>query len=278
MPVTEGTGNIGATFVASDGRILGTLALMNSNQNAQIPVMDVDSSLICLDITYQNSQGHLKVGSRNCSSSLSLCEKDGDTACVVNKNLRAFNIETLTSEKAKIRTGLTVAGVTGTLSDCSSGNQTDCVATTHFKTMDLSSAGTSTSLTTNTFNTAIRTAGNFEFWGALGTRQSIAGDIDLISGNLKSGVTIFGETGQYPSMAFPLPSASITADLSNATFNAKVKSSTAFEYWDSAGIYQAGNGDANLIVGNIKDMVSTFGNAGTFAPDCGTDGQLNLSI
>ncbi|RYZ73731.1 MAG: DUF1566 domain-containing protein [Proteobacteria bacterium] len=275
MPVTEGTGNIGATFMASDGSVLGTLALLNSNQNAQIPVMDADASLICLDIIYQNSEGHLKAGSRNCSSSLPLCEKDEDSACVVTKDFRALSIETLDAAKSKMRIGLTLAGVKGTLADCDAGNQAGCVATSIFKTMDLTLAGTDISLRSNNFNTAIRSPGNFEFWDSLGTRYSVPGATNLSAANLKNNVTIFGETGQYPSVAFPLPSASIAADLTNATFNAKVKSSAAFEYWDSAGNHQAGTGDDDLIVGNIKDTVSIFGSAGTFAPDCGTDGQID---
>ena len=44
---------------------------------------------------------------------------------------------------------------------------------------------------------------------------------NLSAGNIKSGVTIAGTAGEYPSSTYPLNSASATPDLDTATFNAR---------------------------------------------------------
>jgi hypothetical protein len=85
------------------------------------------------------------------------------------------------------------------------------------------------------------------------------------AGNIKSGVTIAGVAGQYPSVSFPLAGADGTADLDAATFDAKIKSATAFEYWTSAGTRQTGTGDSDISASNIVSGVSIFGTVGTAA-------------
>jgi hypothetical protein len=87
---------------------------------------------------------------------------------------------------------------------------------------------------------------------------------NLAAGNIKSGVTIAGIPGEYPSAEFPLVGASETADLDTATFDERIKSATAFEYWTSTGARQTGTGDADITVGNIKDTVNLFGVVGTY--------------
>lgn len=63
-----------------------------------------------------------------------------------------------------------------------------------------------------------------------------------------------------------------TADLEASNFDSQVKSATAFEYWNSAGVRQTGNGDADITEGNIKDTVSIFGTVGNFT---GSGGSVN---
>ncbi len=89
---------------------------------------------------------------------------------------------------------------------------------------------------------------------------------NLSAGNIKSGITIAGQLGDYPSVTYKLPRAegatADLADLDNATFDIKVKSATAFEYWTSTGSYHTGAGDADITQANIKDTVSIFGTVG----------------
>jgi hypothetical protein len=86
---------------------------------------------------------------------------------------------------------------------------------------------------------------------------------NVTAGNIKSGVTIAGVTGQYPSATYTLPSSS-GADLTTATFNAQIKSSATFQYFDSAGARYTAAGDANITPGNIANGVSIFGTSGTY--------------
>lgn len=431
MPDSSDGANIGALFKDKRSEKIGYLALMNSGSNIKIPVMDSDSSLVCSDITYQDPQGVLKVGTRNCSSDIPLCSRDGESTCVVTKDFHAINIETLANQKSKIRKDVIIAGVSGTLDDCtndgdsgcvtvgptfraaltigatdkivigqvvggvvgsvaptahcladgdtncvvlsptfkaaqvsgaaskillgetvggvggnvalpatskvfagtpygvsgssfigtmtlpaasnvktgsglygdpglpltpayspdfpsvanvrsndtvdgitgtlltcSGGNQSSCVATAVYATMDLSSASVMTDITAANFNSTLATSANFEFWDSTGTRQQASGTSQLQVANVKSGTTLFGVTGQYPSASYPLPSASGVADLNAATFNAKAKSATAFEYWDSAGAYQTGTGDADIDVMTVAVGTNIFG----------TDGQVPTPI
>ena len=172
---------------------------------------------------------------------------------------------------ANVRSIDTVDGTAGTLGDCTAGNQSGCVSTTTYRTMDLSLASATTDLTSANFNTAVTTAANFEFWDSTGARSVVTGTSNLSLGNVKSGVTIFGVTGDYPSATYTLPSASVAADLDAATFEAKVKSATAFEYWNSAGSYQTGAGDADIIAGNIVSSATIFGLTGNLTAPVGID-------
>ena len=90
----------------------------------------------------------------------------------------------------------------------------------------------------------------------------------VVAGNIKSGITIAGVTGQYPSAVYTLSGASGTSDLTAATFISQIKSNTAFEYWDSAGVRQQSNGDSDIAVNNIVSGVNIFGEVGTItSPD-----------
>ncbi|HET9236777.1 MAG TPA: DUF1566 domain-containing protein [Oligoflexus sp.] len=118
----------------------------------------------------------------------------------------------------------------GTLLDCSSDGATGCVTSNLFKAA----------------NKALATAGN-----------------------IRSGVTLAAESGDYPSSTYTLPSASATADLDSVTFNAKVKASATFEYWSSDGTHHSNAGDTGIAAENIRSGVTIFGTTGTLpAPSC----------
>jgi hypothetical protein len=148
------------------------------------------------------------------------------TYTVSSQPLKAISYDAINSSAASIRSGTTLGAVAGTLADCSTDGATGCVTTSSYK---------STNMT------------------------------NVTAGNIKSGVTIAGQLGDFPSATYRLTDDTATADLDAATFNAKVKSATAFEYWDSAGSRQTGAGDADIVAGNIKDMVSIFDTNGNYA-------------
>lgn len=108
-----------------------------------------------------------------------------------------------------------------------------------------------------------------------GSNYVAAAKANVLAGNIKNGVTIAGVAGAYPSAVYSLAGATATADLDAATFNAKVKSPSAFEYWDSAGTRHTGAGEANITAGLLLSGISIFGTVGTFNP--GSMSVANLS-
>ena len=98
----------------------------------------------------------------------------------------------------------------------------------------------------------------------------------VTAGNIKSGITIAGVSGQYPNSTYTLPSAGGATDLISSTFNGQITSSTAFEWWDSAGNYYSGAGNSNLSPGHILSGYTIFGQVGTVTggpANCSSDGQ-----
>ena len=98
------------------------------------------------------------------------------------------------------------------------------------------------------------------------TVNAVAGTIDLTNlteGNIKNGTTIAGVAGLYPNATYKLPSAGAAAGLTNATFDAKVKSAIPFEYWTEAGAREQSAGDVDITAANIANGVSVFGLTGT---------------
>jgi hypothetical protein len=140
---------------------------------------------------------------------------------------------------ANVRSQDTSNGVTGTLLDCSSDSATGCVTSNLFKAA----------------HTAVATAGN-----------------------IRSGVTLAGQAGDYPSTTYTLPSASVTADLDSASFDAKIKSTAAFEYWSSDGTHHSTSGDTDISAENIRSGVTIFGATGTLpAPSCSYTTQVSCT-
>jgi hypothetical protein len=263
MPETLAEGDAGAAFFTKENVPVGTIALVEAN-SSQLPIMEVDSAVICSDITYRDALGHLRSGTRNCASGAAFCEGDGQTSCVTTNTFPSVSRASLVAQSQRIRSGTTIAGVSGTMNDCSTdgdngcfvvgptfaaallvgadakilagqtlagvsgaslqgtppctgGNQTGCLATSTFRTMDLSTAGASSALNAATFPALLRSAGNFEFWDSLGTKHVASGDSDLLASNIRSGVIFenIGITGIMPAI-LPSPPTSLTSSFSNS--------------------------------------------------------------
>jgi hypothetical protein len=166
------------------------------------------------------------------------CAKDGEVGCVTGSDFKAAKVTTVSP--ADIRQGVTVAGVTGTLTptdalpDCAANLSVDCVATSAYRAADLT---------------------------------------NLTPDNIRNGVNVAGTVGAFPSAGHPLTGASGAADLDSAAFGAMLKSATPFEWWDSSGARHAGTGDADLAAAKIKDGVDVFGTIGSYGPPCALDGE-----
>ena len=168
---------------------------------ASYPVLK--SEYIRDGVTISGVTGNSSFSYPNCSETIS-------ENCITTSDFPAAKMDGIAS---KIALGQTVGGITGTTAiqtqaNCSEGGQSDCIATATYQTMDLSEQGNSEveSITTANFSTRIAASASFEYWDASGNRNVSAGDADLISSNLRSGVDIFGTDGPTD----PLDCASIS--------------------------------------------------------------------
>jgi hypothetical protein len=185
----------------------------------------------------------------NCAANGSGCYLP--TYALTTQPLRAIDYDNINSNAARIRTSTTLGGVTGTLADCSANGSSGCVATSTYL------AGQNRSSWDMT--TSFPGAGYYS-----GTSNTPT------VGDIKSGVSIAGVTGQYPSSSFQLTGSS-GSDLTTPTFNAQIKSSGTFQYFGSDGVRYTGTGDTDITAANIASGVDIFGATGSLtgavAPD-----------
>ena len=175
-----------------------------------------------------------------------------------------------------IATSTTILGVAGSAAlapaDCNTAGQQNCVAkTTYFAGTACGANGSACYLPTYVQSLQNKKAVDFSTIDAtkMQTTLSVAGVTgtinltNLTEGNIKNGTTIAGVAGLYPNATYKLPSAGAAAGLTNATFDAKVKSAIQFEYWTEAGAREQSAGDVDITAANIANGVSVFGLTGT---------------
>ncbi len=367
MPESSATGNFGAVFYSGSGQPIASLALKDESEALEIPTIEADADQVCSDIIFQDARGHLKTGTRLCVSSYATCVADGEKNCLTHANFPAVEKIGLLQKMQDLRSVSTLAGINGTLENCASDGEANCVAvgptfaaievdeaasklilnqslggitgsfvlplpshvlsstgfgangtalvgtftlpppnqvesgsppygdpsapttpslvadfpdpanvrtndSTHnvtgtfpncsathqadcwveapYSTIDLTTAGAATGLTSANFNTTLHSSGNFEFWNAAGVRQTVAGNTNLIAAKIKSGIEVFGVTGAYPSATNRLSTNTATADLTS--FTSQITSNGSFEFFDSAGAVYTGSGDSDLIASNLR--------------------------
>jgi hypothetical protein len=231
--------------------------------------------------------GNFKAGATiaGVAGGLADCAADGATGCSAVADFKAADMRKVVA--GNVKAGVKIAGVTGAYPSV---------------TDKLPGAGATSDLVSLAASTA---AGAYEWWGADGSRYTgtisdagaltpgtapqtldaaiyrqftVAGDANLVAGEIKNGASIFGVSGLYPSAAHPLSGAGsggVTTDLDATSFDARMRSSTQFQWWDRAGIRYVHAGDANVVDANLADGVTLFGVTGTLigASDCTGDGQ-----
>ncbi|EFX60437.1 hypothetical protein DAPPUDRAFT_277504 [Daphnia pulex] len=162
------------------------------------PIMTADPLFICSGIQYLDSEGILRLGTRNCTGSRKACQIDKETDCVTTASVAAGAAKSLA---AKIIIGQSLGGVVGQATaanyqPCTGPQQSGCIATEVYKTMNLSGASPSiTDLTASGFGAALQSNASFEVWDSSGVRHQLTGDAQFATNNILSGTNIFGVAG-----------------------------------------------------------------------------------
>ena len=114
---------------------------------------------------------------------------------------------------------------------------------------------------------------------AQGTFMAVSQE-ELLPAVIKTGVTVGGVTGTYPSSGNPLAGADATADLDYASFNAKIKSASTFQWFKSDGTRYTNTGDSDITSSNIASGVGIFDTSGSLVvPNaCMNDGEQNCTV
>lgn len=278
----------------SAGNILSGVVIAGTTGSLVVPTVPAncasDNQIGCVTTA---SYPSLSPASIPVAESHIACTSDNQTGCVATSTYKAVNLSSLVA--SNLRTGIVVAGITGTLTpnaeshtDCDANSQIGCVTTATYPSMNPASipvaeshtdctansqTGCVTTATYQSMNPAsIPVAESHTDCSSDGQTACVATNsfkavsmAALTSGVIKSGTSIAGITGAYPSATYPLTNASTVADLDYATFTAKIKASAAFEWFGPDGTRYETTGDSDITSANIASGISVFGTTGTHA-------------
>ncbi len=207
---------------------------------------------------------------------LAFCSADGEVGCVTSESYRAADISL--AGATNIKNGATIAGVSGAYGPaCTSDGAGSCVvdgtvykaaAMDHVVASNIKSGITIAGVTGHVMEAPANCASDGASGCVVdGTNYKAAAIANAVPANIRSGATIAGITGAYPSASHRLAGADGgVADLDTATFNTKMKSSAAFEWFDSAGSRYTFAGEPKITEGLLLSGVSIFGTVGSFDP------------
>jgi hypothetical protein len=154
------------------------------------------------------------------------CASDGSTGCLAITDYPAAKVSNVAA--TDILATASLAGITGSIANCSSFGATDCYA------------------------------------APSGTYQ--AGDISNLTADvLQNGVNLNGLTGTYPSSGNKLPNADTSGalDLNSSNFDTRMKSAVTFEFYDKSGTRYTNTGSNSITATNILASKTLFSEVGT---------------
>ncbi|MBC7531008.1 MAG: hypothetical protein H7318_05470 [Oligoflexus sp.] len=236
IPESSFKGSSTLLFLTAKGVVFASFPVLMNLRVEDMASSALAAEQVCDDIVFKNSAGALTRGLRICNALLKACSSAGEADCRTVLPFLSIDTSDPLLVSANIRNGITIAGI--------SGNYPSVAAPLTGSTLGLAD------LTLTNFNATVSAAGNFEFWDSAGGRHQVAGDANLTAGKIKSGVSIFGTTGQYPSSSYRLASNTAATDLT--LFATQITTNGSFEFFDSAGQVYTGSGDSDLIAANVR--------------------------
>lgn len=211
---------------ATDFPVCAGSMRQNCKVTASHKVYDTDKPLNAFHILDGHSIGN-EAGRLNPDLLYSHCEDDGQDNCRASADFPAVKASALVP--GIIKAGVTIAGVTGSLSyqtkeACSSSKTGNCKVGADFTAIDSD---------------------------------------QLTAASIRAGKIIGGVAGIYPSDTAPLPGDG-HANLTQANFTEKLANTNGFQYYDRQGNRYTGHGDSALKADNISEGVSILGVGGTY--------------
>lgn len=222
------------------------------------------------------------------------CSGDNVVGCVATTGFPAIEKAALSADN--LRTGITIAGVTGRYPSAAAPLAgKNAVADMIFPSslsgsqpfVFFDSAGTAHTVAAAVDLQPSQVLAGKTLLGVVGTASEAPGDCSahnqigcvasagfpsyqaarLVPANIKAAEVIAtpsgSVTGIYPSAAAPFASTSGVAKLSASTFASRLGSPAPFEFWDSAGTRHSLSGQSAFQAANILNTISLFGLQGT---------------
>lgn len=217
------------------------------------------------------------------------CSADAETDCVAVANFPALDKTSVDSNKAKMHSSLTAAGITGTMPSCTSDGGTSCLTTATFPAVEIATINSNKAKILSTVSIG-NVQGTMSSCAALGsdcyipayaasTQPLKAIDFDSFSpAVIKGGTTLAGVSGDYPSSTYPLSTGDAFADFTAAAFNTEIRSATTYGWFDRNGTRHTHAGDADISAANIRSGVSIFAVSGSFTVPNSWDVRLGTAI
>jgi hypothetical protein len=204
------TGNFGLMNVTltQDG-VSQKLTIFSNGGKTDHPIITAGVNDICQGLKFYDATGALKTGTKPCAGSTTqevppLCTSNGVTGCVTTSTFKSADLSNLSP--AHIKNGVTIAGVTGiypsagarlvsdtNINDLTTfGSATPVGAYEFFDSAGQVYRGSVADFGPVTPGTSMQTVSDA---ATLYRQVSVSGDTNLTAGNIKSGSTIFGITG-----------------------------------------------------------------------------------
>lgn len=113
MPEGVRVGLVDVDFKFED-KDVQRLSLISDSAGDHLPIMLIDPSQVCQDISYRDAKGDVKQGQRVCSGATpAACTADGQTNCMTTSRYKAMDTDASVISAWDIRKGKTAGGLAG---------------------------------------------------------------------------------------------------------------------------------------------------------------------